>query len=93
MYESIFILDGVDAPPCEIIKKPELQAYVSDFGKKGDVCYVAESDEKIVGAVWGHIMNDYGHVDDENPSLAISLLKEYRNYAVRMYKKSRLQYC
>ena len=35
--------------------------------------------EKIVGAVWGHIMNDYGHIDDETPSLAISLYEEYRN--------------
>lgn len=52
LYEAIFIPDGVDAPSYEIIKKPELQVYVADFGKqKGDICYVAESDEKIVGAV------------------------------------------
>lgn len=35
--------------------------------------------EKIVGAVWVHIINDYGHIDDETPSLAISLYEEYRN--------------
>lgn len=27
-------------------------------------------------------MDDYGHVDDETPSFAISLLKEYRNYGI-----------
>ena len=27
-------------------------------------------------------MNDYGHVDADTPSLAISLLKEYRNYGI-----------
>ena len=27
-------------------------------------------------------MNDYGHVDDETPSLAISLLKEYRGLGI-----------
>ena len=43
---------------------------------------MAESDEKIVGAVWVRIMDDYGHVDDVTPSLAISLLKEYRNYGI-----------
>lgn len=59
------------------------ELYVADFGKqKGDICYVAESDEKIVGAVWVRIMDDYGHVDDVIPSLAISLLKEYRNYGI-----------
>ena len=35
--------------------------------------------EKIMGAVWVRIMNDYGHIDDKTPSLAISLYEEYRN--------------
>lgn len=83
LYEAIFIPDGVDAPPYEIIKQPELQVYVTDFGKqKGDICYIAECDAKIVGAVWVRIMDDYGHVDDETPSFAISLLKQYRNYGI-----------
>ena len=83
LYEAIFIPDGADAPPYEIIKQPELHVYVTDFGrKKGDICYVAEYKEKIVGAVWVRIMDDYGHVDDETPSFAISLLKEYRNYGI-----------
>lgn len=83
LYEAIFTPDGVDAPPYEIIKQPELQVYVTDFGKqKGDMCYVAETDDKIVGAVWVRIMDDYGHVYDETPSFAISLLKEYRNHGI-----------
>ena len=83
LYEAIFIPDGVEAPTYEIINQPELQVYVTDFGrKKGDICYVAEYKEKIVGAVWVRIMDDYGHVDDETPSFAISLLKEYRNYGI-----------
>ena len=31
-----------------------------------------------MGAVWCRIMDDYGHVDDLTPSLAISLYKELR---------------
>ncbi len=27
-------------------------------------------------------MNDYGHIDEETPSLAISLYKEYRNLGI-----------
>ena len=34
LYEAIFISDGVEAPPYEIINQPELQVYVKDFGKK-----------------------------------------------------------
>ena len=83
LYEAIFIPEGVDAPPRENINAPELQVYVQDFGKQeGDICFVAEVEEKIVGAVWVRIMNDYGHIDDETPSFAISLLKEYRNYGI-----------
>ena len=83
LYEAIFIPKGVESPPKEIIYQPELQVYVTNFGnQKGDICFVAWADSKIVGAVWVRLMNDYGHVDDETPSFAISLLKEYRNYGI-----------
>ena len=83
LYEAIFIPEGVPAPSKKIINQPELQVYVKDFGEnKGDLCLVAEVNNEIVGAVWVRIMNDYGHIDDETPSLAISLLKEYRNYGI-----------
>lgn len=83
LYEAIFIPEGVAAPSRDIIRQPELQVYVTDFGqRKGDICYVAEVDQKIVGAVWVRIMDDYGHIDDETPSFAISLLAEYRNYGI-----------
>lgn len=43
---------------------------------------MAEVGGKIVGAVWVRIMNDYGHIDDETPSLAISLYKKYRGFGI-----------
>ncbi len=82
LYEAIFIPEGVRPPSRDIIKHPDLQIYVSDFGKKNDICYVAEVEGKVVGAVWTRIINDYGHVDDETPSLSISLLKEYRSLGI-----------
>lgn len=83
LYEAIFIPEGVEAPPRDIIYQPELQVYIKDFGRlRGDTGFVAESDGRIVGAVWVRIMNDYGHVDDETPSFAISLYKEYRNHGI-----------
>ena len=36
----------------------------------------------MVGAVWTRIMDDYGHVDDETPSFAISLIPEYRGKGI-----------
>ena len=86
LYEAIFIPKGVSAPSKDIINQPELQVYVKNFGEdKGDLCLVAQ------------VENDYGHIDDETPSFAISLLKEYRNYGIgtelmkQMLKKLKMQ--
>ena len=83
LYEAIFIPEGMEKPPESIINAPELQVYVSEFGKKpDDRALVAEVSGNIVGAVWVRIMNDYGHIDDETPSFAISLYKEYRGFGI-----------
>lgn len=82
LYEAIFISEGMDKPPKSIIEQPELQVYVEDFGKEDDWCLVAEVKGKIVGAVWVRIMDDYGHIDNETPSFAISLYAEYRNMGI-----------
>ena len=83
LYEAIFIPEGVQPPDKSIVEKPELRVYTDDFGSgKGDNCLVAESDGRVVGAVWTRIMNDYGHVDDDTPSFAISLYEEYRGRGI-----------
>lgn len=79
LYEAIFIPEGVTPPPKSIVERPELKLYYEGFGNgEADYCLTAEDNGRIIGAVWSRIMNDYGHVDDSTPSLAISLYKEYR---------------
>lgn len=83
LYEAIFIPEGVEPPAREIIEQPELKLYYEDFGKgMADYCIVADDDGRVIGAVWTRIMNDYGHVDDDTPSFAISLYKEYRGQGI-----------
>lgn len=83
LYEAIFIPKGTKKPPREIINNEELQVYVKDFGNyKDDNCIVVELNNKIVGACWTRIMNDYGHIDDNTPSFAISLYEEYRGKGI-----------
>lgn len=83
LYEAIFIPNGVEPPSKSIIYRPELQVYISNFGaNKHDIAFVADIDGNIVGAVWVRIMNDYGHIDDNTPSLAISLYKKYRGKGI-----------
>lgn len=40
LYEAIFIPKGMEAPPRDIINSPELQVYISEFGRKKDDCRI-----------------------------------------------------
>ena len=79
LYEAIYIPEGVEAPPRSVIDFPELQEYIIEFGnRKHDKALVAEIQGDIVGAIWVRIMNDYGHIDNDTPSLAMSVCPRYR---------------
>lgn len=83
LYEAIFVPKGVQPPPKSIVNTSELQVYIENFGTQPhDKALVTEIDNKVIGAVWVRIMNDYGHIDDKTPSFAISLYKEYRGYGI-----------
>ena len=83
LYEAIFIPEGVEPPARDVIEQSELRIYYEGFGTgSADHCIVADDGGKVIGAVWTRIMNDYGHVDDETPSFAISLYKEYRGQGI-----------
>ena len=83
LYEAIFIPEGTAPPARDIVERPELRLYYDGFGSgTADHCLAAEADGRVIGAVWTRIMNDYGHVDDETPSFAISLLPEYRGQGI-----------
>lgn len=83
LYEAIFLPEGVEPPERSIVELPELRIYYEGFGEgKADICMVAEADGRIVGAAWTRLMKDYGYIDDETPSFAISLYREYRGQGI-----------
>ncbi|OUQ75785.1 GNAT family N-acetyltransferase [Flavonifractor sp. An100] len=83
LYQAIYLPEGVEPPPRSVVDLPELQIYIADFGTRpGDHCLAAEVEGKVVGAAWCRIMEDYGHIDNGTPSLAISLLPEYRGRGI-----------
>ena len=87
LYECIFIPDGVEPLPFEIIKKDEIWVYIKDFGKqKDDFCLVAEIADNVVGAVWVRILageiKGFGNIDNKTPEFAISVLKKFRNQGI-----------
>lgn len=83
LYEAIFVPEGTEPPPRSILALPELQVYVDGFGSGADDhALLAEVDGSAVGAVWVRMMQDYGHLDDQTPSMAIALYAPYRGLGI-----------
>lgn len=79
LYQTIFIPQGLEPLPRSILKEPDLEMYIKDFGQQpDDWALVAEVNGQLVGAVWVRIMKDYGYYDDQTPSLSISFLPDFR---------------
>ena len=78
LYHAIYLPPDAEPVPRELIFDPEIYIYVKDFGTKDDCGVVAEVDGKIVGSAWTRIIPAYGHLDNQTPELAISVLPEWR---------------
>lgn len=83
LYLSIFVPEGQDPPPESLLDTPEFQVYLAGFGREpNDLAVAADCGGGIVGVAWARVMNDFGHFYDGVPSLAISLLPEYRGRGI-----------
>ena len=83
LYEAIFVPEGTPAPPRSVVSLPELRVYVDGFGsRKDDMGLVAEAGGTVVGAIWARVMDEFGHIDGETTSLAVSLYMEYRGRGI-----------
>ncbi len=85
-YEAIFQRDEKNLLPRDVVDEPQLRVFYGDFGKRGDLCLVAEVCGEIAGAVWTRIIagdvKGFGNIDDETPEFAIALLKPYRGAGI-----------
>ncbi len=86
LYEAIFIPLGEKKPDSKIIRIPELDCYIKDFGKVSDLCLVAEFQGNLIGAVWIRIYTEhekgFGYVDSKTPELSMSVVEKYRNQGI-----------
>ena len=83
LYEAIWQPDPEHRLPREVIRVPELFAYVEAFGQHaGDCCLVAETDGRLVGAAWCRLMRGFGWVDERIPELAMALYPPYRGAGI-----------
>jgi ribosomal protein S18 acetylase RimI-like enzyme len=83
LYQAIFIPEGTEPLPLDIVDKPEIFVYIKNFGTQpGDIGVVAEQNGRVIGAAWTRIIPAFGHVDDDTPELAVSILPEFRGYGI-----------
>ena len=80
LYHAVFRPQGLAPLPRAIVQKPEIALYAEGFDdERGDLGVVAEQGGGIIAAAWTRIIPAYGHIDDDTPELAVSVLPEYRN--------------
>lgn len=89
LYDAIFVPDNPDHTPgtpperSVIYSTPLLYNSFTNFGSlPDDYALAADVGGKPVGAVWMRIVEEYGHYDDQTPSLTFSVKKEYRRQGI-----------
>lgn len=82
LYQAIFVPQGAEPLPANIIDHPDLVKFIKDFGRNGDLCLVAELNGKLVGAVWTRLFPEqdkgYAFVDSHTPELCMAVLEQFR---------------
>lgn len=83
IYRAIYSPPGTPRPPVSIVGTPAMQVYIENFGsRRDDFALAAETSGLIIGAVWARIMNDFGHIDDRTPSLALAVHESCRGRGI-----------
>lgn len=88
LFQSLFVENGEKAFLRAVLKKPEIARYVKNWGRRGDLGFIAETAEtgEKIGAAWCRLPNGgdkgFAYLDDETPELGIALLPEFRGKGV-----------
>lgn len=86
LYEAVYVPEGEEKPGREIINIPELSVYFRDFGRKGDLCLVADMNGTLAGAVWTRLFTagspGFGFVDETTPELSMAVAANFRRLGI-----------
>lgn len=85
LYMAIFVPPGQQPPLREVLALPDAGhagIYPGLRPGDGDRAVAAEAAGRLVGAAWARIVEDYGHVDDDTPSLAVAVEAPYRGQGI-----------
>ena len=83
LYEAIWQPDPGRRVPREVLRAPELRIYVEGFGSRETDCgLVAETDGRVVGAVWSRCLQGFGWTGETIPELAVALYPDFRGQGI-----------
>jgi len=86
LYQALYVPEGQDPFPSEIVHEPEISRYVQGWGQPHDFGYVAYASDLLIGAAWLRLMQadnrGFGYVDDSTPELSIAVLAAYRGQGI-----------
>jgi GNAT superfamily N-acetyltransferase len=77
-----------EAPPREVVQRPELARYVEGWGREGDRGFLAHAagGDQVLGAAWLRLPQGehkgYGYVDDATPELAFAVHPQHRKRGI-----------
>ena len=88
LYLAIFIPQGGDPFPRELLNAPMVTKAYEKWGRDGDTALVVLNNKtkEIIGAAWVRLFKtsdpSYGFIDEETPDMAIAIKAEYRNCGI-----------
>ena len=88
LYQALYVPEGVDPFPRDIVRRPEISRYAEDWGQAGDLGFVAVSNDtrSPVGATWIRLLKGankgYGYVDETTPELTIAVMPAFRGQGI-----------
>jgi ribosomal protein S18 acetylase RimI-like enzyme len=82
LYHAIYVPVGQAPPPRVILGTPDIAPYAANWGRRGDLGFLAIEDGTPFGAAWLRLMHGYGYVADDIPELSIAVLPDHRGRGV-----------
>ena len=95
LYRALFVPPGQHSYSEEILERPEIKRYVSNWGQQsGDLALVAVKNDVLIGAIWGRCFSEeekgYGYIDECTPEISMALKSSFRNRGIGSERLKRI---
>ncbi len=87
LYQAIYVPEGEARPSREILNQPDILKYLCNWGRQGDIAYIAtDLSDNPVGAIWTRLFDEanktYGYIDKNTPVLSMAVLPKHRGQGI-----------